>query len=426
MRVCLFEDHGAPDLEPLSLTRPVFELLCGRSSLGDKQYRHFGARQRGSLIRPHLADVFRLGAATTAVNDPAWLRAAPVVLVNGRWLPPAWGPRTALASGPCVGLANDEVAYAVLAPEHLADCAPNTLGDCLATWKATLPHQPAGGRLFRHLWELVAHNGEQIVRDGEALRSQNPSAKAEGVAVVGPRERLVLDATARVDPMVVADTTRGPVVLDRDVVVTAFTRLEGPCYVGPGTHVLGAKVRAGTTLGSQCRIGGEVEASIVLGHSNKYHDGFLGHAYVGEWVNLGAGTHNSDLRNDYGEVRVTVNGRVVRTGQTKVGCFLGDHTKTGLGTLLNTGTSAGVFCNLLPGGLLPKAVPSFGSWWNGALAENGEVHCLLQTAAEVMRRRGHALTEAHAALYRTLFEHTAAERRRSLREAEQRRLRRSA
>ena len=119
--------------------------------------------------------------------------------------------------------------------------------------------------------------------------------------------------------------------------------LHRPRHAGPG-----GKIRAGTTLGPDCRIGGEVEASIVQGHSNKYHDGFLGHAYVGEWVNLGAGTQNSDLRNDYGEVTVTVNGRLVRTGQTKVGCFLGDHTKTGLGTLLNTGTSVGVFCNLLP------------------------------------------------------------------------------
>ncbi len=86
----------------------------------------------------------------------------------------------------------------------------------------------------------------------------------------------------------------------------------------------------------------------MQGYSNKYHDGFLGHTYVGEWVNLGAGTQNSDLRNDYGEVTVTVNGRIVPTGATKVGCFLGDHTKTGLGTLLNTGTNAGAFCNLLP------------------------------------------------------------------------------
>ena len=141
--------------------------------------------------------------------------------------------------------------------------------------------------------------------------------------------------------MVVADTTHGPVVIGAGAVVTAFTRLEGPCAVGRGTQRLGAKVRAGTTLGPNCRIGGEVEASIVQGHTNKYHDGFLGHAYVGEWVNLGAGTANSDLRNDYGEVtRAAHGGPGGRPGQAKVGCFLGDHTRTGLGRMLNTGTAS--------------------------------------------------------------------------------------
>jgi UDP-N-acetylglucosamine diphosphorylase/glucosamine-1-phosphate N-acetyltransferase len=225
----------------------------------------------------------------------------------------------------------------------------------------------------------------------------------------------------------VADTTQGPVVIDQDAVVTAFSRLEGPCYIGPGSHILGAKIRAGTTIGPQCRIGGEVEASIVQGHSNKYHDGFLGHSYVGEWVNLGAGTHNSDLRNDYGEVQVVLHGRAVRTGLTKVGCFLGDHTKTGLGTLLNTGTHAGVFCNLLPsGGFLPKYLPSFTSWWNGSLVENAEVPQLLTTATRVMARRGTTLNEVYAALYRQLYEDTAADRQQTLREMQQRRLRRSA
>src|SRR5205085_869690 len=100
-------------------------------------------------------------------------------------------------------------------------------------------------------------------------------------AVVGPADRLAVDATARVDPFVAADTTGGPVVIDREAVVTAFTRLEGPCFIGPGTQVYGARIRAGTSIGPNCRIGGEVEASVMLGNSNKFHDGFLGHAYVG-------------------------------------------------------------------------------------------------------------------------------------------------
>lgn len=429
MRVCLFEDRGTADLEPLALTRPVFDLLCGQSSLASKQVRYFGPIEHGCLVRPMLAEVCRHNLTSGRVNDLSWLRAGPVVVVNGRWLPDGPGPIAPQPeAGPFVALVGDEVAYAALLPEHLADCAPNTLDDCLATWKAHLPRRQAGGRLFRYLWEIVDHNGQQITRDWQQQRSTqaNHATLPTEIAVVGPRERLEVHATARLDPMIVADTTRGPVILGPESVVTAFSRLEGPCFVGQGAHVLGAKVRAGTSLGPGCRVGGEVEASVLQGHVNKYHDGFLGHAYVGEWVNLGAGTHNSDLRNDYGDVRVMVNGRLVATGMTKVGCFLGDHTKTAVGTLLNTGTTAGVFCNLLPGGLLPRFIPSFAGYCQGALLDNADLHRLVQTAAEVMRRRGQVLTEAHVGLYCTLHEQTASERRQALRETEQRRLRRSA
>jgi UDP-N-acetylglucosamine diphosphorylase/glucosamine-1-phosphate N-acetyltransferase len=281
--------------------------------------------------------------------------------------------------------------------------------------------------MVRYPWDLVRWNAERICSDWQMRGGCGSSADIPHLQVLGPRERVRIAAGARVEPFVLIDATAGPVVIERDAVVSAFTRLEGPCRVGPGTHLLGAKVRAGTTLGPQCRIGGEVECSIVQGHSNKYHDGFLGHAYVGEWVNLGAGTSNSDLRNDYGEVTVTVLGRRVATGQTKVGCFLGDHTKAGLGTLLNTGTSAGIFCNLLPsGGLLPRHVPSFASWWNGALVDRADLSELLRTAGVVMSRRGAVLTEAHALLYRRLYEETAAERRQAVRDAERRQLRRTA
>jgi UDP-N-acetylglucosamine diphosphorylase/glucosamine-1-phosphate N-acetyltransferase len=423
MRVCLFEDRHAAALEPLSLTRPVFELLCGRTALAAKQCRHFAPCTAGVLVRPYLADLYHLQHPSTPVNNLGWLRAGPTVLVNGRWLPP---PEPAAdLGGPCVAMVNDEVAYAVLGPDRLTYCSPNTLEDCLESWKATLPHRPAGGALLAYPWDLVAHNARQISAD--ATDCLPGRGRPEGVSVVGPSDRLVVDPTARLDPQVVIDTTQGPVLIDREAVVHAFTRLEGPCSIGPGTHVLGAKVRAGTTLGPNCRVGGEVEASVLHGHSNKYHDGFLGHSYVGEWVNLGAGTHNSDLRNDYGEVTVTVNGRPVPTGHTKVGCFVGDHTKTGLGTLLNTGTHLGVCCNVLPAGrFAPKYVPSFMSSWDGRLRADVNFPQLLSTAHTVMARRGCAFTDVHAALLHHLAEHTAAERERVLREAERDRYRRSA
>lgn len=420
-RVCLFEDSRVGDLEPLSLTRPAFDLFCGATSLADKQCRLFGISNVGALVRPYLADLCRLRRPGWPVNDATWLRARPTILVNGRWLPT---PEIVDVSPfPSVGLLGEEIGYAVLGPEHLARCSFETLNECLEDWRSTLPCRFAGGHLLRHGWDLVEHNPEQLRFDAQHFPSRPIDA---GLTVIGPLEHLHIDPTARIEPLVLLDTTHGPVMIDGDAVVKAFSRIEGPCYIGPGSQIHGARLRGGVTIGPDCRIGGEVEASIVHGLSNKAHDGFLGHSYVGEWVNLGAGTQNSDLRNDYGEVAVTIAGRRVATGMTKVGCLLGDHTKTGLGTLLNTGTNAGAFCNLLPGGLLPRYMPSFCSWWNASLADNADLPALLETASKVMGRRGQELSEAHAAVYRRLFEQGTAERRRILRDAEMRRLRRSA
>jgi UDP-N-acetylglucosamine diphosphorylase/glucosamine-1-phosphate N-acetyltransferase len=405
MRVCLFEDSGVATFEPLSLTRPVFDLVCGLTSLASKQSRFFPVGPRGALIRAEVAEVYAWGAPDVAVNDPAWLRAGPTLLVNGRWLPPPGPLDLDLLDTPFVALVEDEIAYALLGPDDLEVCATAGLDACLSRCAATLPRRAAGGQLLRYLWQLVQHNGEQITLDWHAGRE--PSAAAP-VAVVGPPQRLFVHPSAHIDPYVVADTRGGPVVIEQETIITAFSRLEGPCAIGAATHVQGARIRCGTTIGPQCRIGGEIEASIIQGHSNKYHDGFLGHAYVGEWVNLGAGTSNSDLRNDYGPVRVMVDGQLIDTGLTKVGCFLGDHSKTGLGVLLNTGTSAGVFCSLLPGGLLPRHLPSFSQCVGDSSLCCGELPPLLQTAATVMSRRGVSLTEAHTRLYRRLYEQTAA------------------
>lgn len=425
MRVCLFEDALVADLEPLTLTRPAYELLCGCTSLADKQKRYFAASSHGTLVRPYLADLAVTGGP---VNDLDWLREGPVVLVNARWLPPAPEPDVLQQlDRPCVAVCDGEVAFAVLTPDLLADCSPLTIDACLERWRESLPSRGVAGTMVRYLWDLVDRNGEEIELDAWLTSPERPRRTENLPALVGRADRLLIDPTAHIDPMVVADTTAGPVVIDREAVVGAFTRLEGPCYLGPGTHVLGAKIRGGTSLGPMCRVGGEVECSVLWGCSNKYHDGFLGHAYVGAWVNLGAGTSNSDLRNDYGDVRVVVGGRLIDTRRSKVGCFLGDHTKTGLGALLNTGTSVGAFCNLLPtGSLLPKYVPSFTDVWNGSLKDNADLDSLLTTAAKVMRRRGVALDAMHERLYHRVWEQTASARRQAIREAEARRLRKSA
>ncbi len=423
MRVCVFEDQGARHLEPLSLTRPAFDLRCGALTLLERQARAFAADELGALIRPALADLCRLAHPDLAINDLLW-QAGTTVLVNARWLAPPLP--LADRTTPRVGLVGDEVAYVVLPSSALPDCTPETVDEWVADCKDTLPRAQAGGVMIRYLWDLVEQNPRALCADLAWFRARHGAgARPANLAVVGPADAVVVHPDAAIDPFVVADTRGGPVLIDRGAVVHSFSRLEGPSYVGPQSWILGAKLRGGT-LGPCCRVGGEVEASILQGHSNKYHDGFLGHSYLGEWVNLGAGTQVSDLRNDYGPVKVTVNGERVATGLTKVGSFIGDHTKTGLNALLNTGTTAGVFCNLLPSGsLLPQVIPSFCTYGHAQLQECWDLRQLFTTAATAMRRRGQELTAAHNEFFFGLYDRTAALRRQVIRDSELKRLRRS-
>ncbi len=423
MRVCVFEDQGTYSLAPLTLTRPAFDLRCGTQTLLERVQRFFPATELGVLIRPVLADLCKLHHPDLVINDPAWLTADLTLLVNARWLPLA-RPVLDLTT-PQVGVKDGQLAYALLPPQRLINCYPATMDDCLTEWLHSLPRHEAGGWMLDYPWDLVQQNAGAIRRDFLALPARGRAVLPSGAAVVGPIEQLWIHPEARVEPGVVFDTTGGPVLVEPKAVVEAFTRIEGPCHVGSGTVLSGGRVRS-SSFGPSCKIGCEVEMSIVQGYSNKPHDGYLGHSYVGEWVNLGSGTEISDLRNDYDVVRVMIGGDRVNTGQLKVGAFIGDHSKTGLNTLLNTGSVVGAFCNLLPTGTyLPRVVPSFSKVNHGELHEEGDLDTLLATASTVMRRRGCELTSVHTDFFRSLYDWTTIQRHQVIDESRFRQVRHS-
>jgi UDP-N-acetylglucosamine diphosphorylase/glucosamine-1-phosphate N-acetyltransferase len=428
MRLCLIEDIGVTGLEPLTLTRAAYDLRLGQDGLATKIATAFGVghgpARRGAWVRPHLAALQRERDPHTIVNDPNWLARGPMIAALARWVPPASFTRPD-AAAPWVGLCDGRPACAGVGPADAAALASENLDD----WFAGLLKRPdcdaidVGGLWIDRPWDLVAANNDQLVADfARAGRVGISNRQLSTVAVVGPADRLAIHETARLDPYVVLDTTNGPITIAADVWVQPFTRIEGPAYIGPGTQLFRANLRGGVTIGPNCRVGGEVEATIIQGFTNKYHEGFLGHAYVGEWVNLGAITSNSDLRNDYGEVLVPLQGDPIATGQAKVGCFLGDHTRTGLGSMLNTGTSVGVMCNVLPAGpLLPKHVPSFTAVLYGRVAPGFPLDQMFQTARTVKGRRGQSFSAAEELFYRELYEKTRIERERAFHKHRERR-----
>ena len=200
-------------------------------------------------------------------------------------------------------------------------------------WRAEAERVDVGGEWIQRPWDLVARNQEHLERDFAsdwAAPGLQPAPERDGAG--GP-EHAACRSTRRPEltPTPCSTPPNGPITLEAGVWVQPFTRVEGPCHIGRDSQLFRANLRGAVTIGPNCRIGGEVECSIVHGYSNKYHEGFLGHAYVGEWVNLGAITSNSDLRNDYGEVHVPLQGDPVPTGMAKVGCFIGDHTQRAWG-----------------------------------------------------------------------------------------------
>ncbi len=422
MRLCLVEDHAVSGLEPLTLTRPVHDLLIGATTIATKIGRAFGVVsgpwQKSCVVRSQLVEMLGQADRRLVVNDRDWLARGPVLVANGRWIPPeSFQPPD--NAGPWVGLCEGEPACASVGPDQAVQLEPGAVDNWFERMTARYRGIDVGGEWIRRPWDLVARNGVHLERDFATEPRQGVSNRhLTRLALVGPPNRLSIHETARIDPYTVFDTTNGPITLGPGVWVQPFTRIEGPCWIGADTQLFRANVRGAVSIGATCRIGGEVEASIVHGFSNKYHEGFLGHAYIGEWVNLGAITSNSDLRNDYGEVHVPLHGEPVATGQAKVGCFIGDHTRTGMGSMLNTGTSIGVMCNVLPAGiLLPKHVPSFAAVHYGRVAQGFPLGTSFETARIVMSRRGREFTAVDEAFYRRIHEQTRLERERAIQRA---------
>ena len=403
MRVCLVEDERVAGLEPLVATRPVHQLICGITTLVAKQLRHLSATEVGYWCRPHVAEWLRSQPGVGAVNHPEWLKQAPTLLVNGRWLPPGGHIRLAPKTDSYVAWVGEDWAYAWLKPEHLTVWVQEG-GPKSREWWRQWPAQTASGRILAHLWEFLDYNGAEIARDvAEGDYGRWWPATSRRLTVLGPSEWLYVHPTAEIEPQVVIDTRPGPVVLESGVCVQAFSRIEGPCAIGAGSIIYGAKILGGTTIGPRCRIGGEVENSIVIGYTNKYHEGFLGHSYVGAWVNLAAGTHTSDLRCDYAPVTVTIGDEEICTNRRKVGAFIGDHAKTGLGVLLDVGTILGPFAQVLPmSTFAPRFIPAFHRVSGRGMKCLRDVDRILNTVRIVMQRRGCELSVEEERLYRFL------------------------
>ncbi len=214
-----------------------------------------------------------------------------------------------------------------------------------------------------------------------------------------------------IKPGCVLDAENGPIYIGNNVKISSNSVIEGPVFIGDNVVIQPlSKILAGANIGNVSKVGGEIVNTIIQDYSNKQHDGFLGDSYIGSWVNLGAGTVNSNLTNTYGTVKVQMFDKVIDTGQTFLGMIMGDHTKTAINTKFTTGSIIGFACNILMTRTPPKFTPSF-SWYSDNATRDYDVKRDLQVARRMMERRDKKMTRNGEKVFKAIFALTEAERK---------------
>lgn len=398
MQVVLFEDERVDDLCPASLMQPAMALRT--AGLNALQLVGRLGWPMHYVVRDYLQELTRLELGDTALDE------GPHLFVNARLVPRLSYVDRLRELGEqgraAVWTAGDDVC-AALVPQGVRLPEPLTPANCAqALMQSGPPDEQAHLQLLRYPHDLVRLHMEAFSENLEALvRLETYGTPADGVYVNG---------AVSIAQSAVLDPANGPIVLEDGARIGEFAYVSGPAHVGRNSRLIDhAAIKDGVALAPVCKVGGEVECSSFMPYSNKQHHGFIGHAFIGSWVNMGAGTSNSDLKNTYGNVRVEHRGERIETGMQFLGCVVGDYSKTAINTSIFTGKIIG--CASMIYGFVTRNVPSFCNWARSL----GEVtECPPEVAAAAQKRmfarRGVEQTDAHVRLLRRAFELTRAER----------------
>lgn len=420
MNLLFFEDGHLARFYPNALTRPMDDLRFGALTLREKWRQVAGSGASTRLLRPWLLGVF-----DNPTPDPgqAWL------WVNSRFVPYE-GIRTRLASLKTgQGLSHGGVPIAaLLAGNATLRIFKTQAGYIDQFWSAfhirNTPADPirykhvdvlfrditfsdtTDGLMLSHAWDLTHHNADEIARDIPRLPVERTLAELGSQPFFSMRpDRIHLGKGAKIDVGAILDATQGPIWIGNGAHVMSGAMIRGPVALCDHSLVrMGAKIYEGTTAGPWCKLGGETSAAIFQSYSNKAHDGYIGNSLIGEWVNIGADTNNSNLKNNYTPVKVYnwETGELEDSGLQFCGLFLADHCKTAINSMLNSGTVCGVSSSVLTNNFPPKYIPSFG-WVTDTGIDVFELDKALDTARVMMGRRNMTVSPAYERMMRYLF-----------------------
>lgn len=415
--LCIFEDTKHRQFLPLTHLRAVYELPCGLGTLLTKAVQYIPHENVILHTRTILKDTLKHRHINVLINQ--FTLAGSCLFLNGRALiNHTFWDHVELLEGKNYLYLNEEeeVVMAYLSGSHL-ETMRNLLEkgavnseDIIHAFRLHVLVKKIPVICINYPWELIQYHANALEQDflryagGQIKGDINPYVFLKNESQIYVEKNTIIEAFS------VLDASEGPIYIGQHVHVAPHSYIKGPVMVADHSHILGARIQ-GSYVGPSCKIGGEVSMSMFIGHSNKAHEGFIGHACIGEWVNLGALTTNSNLKNNYQEINMVINGHVCHTNSQFMGALIGDHTKTGIGTLFNTGMVIGVGCNLWGGTLFSQSIiPSF-SWGTPQGLTIHRIDKMIETAEASMYRRHIMLSEADRILLQNVFDATKLERK---------------
>ncbi len=411
MHICIFEDKLVDNFYPLTLSHPVYDLLCGIKILREKILRYFPNNEYSLFCREYLKETVKQNNPGIKVNE---LADDNYLFINGRALiDEVFQETLGKDSAERIFIKDDILIAAKISAKRIGKIKSEISELIDVSSFDGVPAEKVDVDTVDYIWDLIRINGSQIKEDFKLINSPGISEEARlfRAAHLINKDDVIIEAGTVIKPGVVIDASNGPIYIGKNVEIFPNSVIEGPVYIGDNSKIKScAIISENVSIGKVCKIGGEVEDSIIMSYSNKQHAGFLGHSYLGNWVNLGADTNCSDLKNNYGTIKLKLRDKQIDTGLQFLGLIMGDHSKSAINSMFNTGTIAGFSCNLFGAGFPDKFIPSF-SWGGKDNIEIYDVNKSIDTAKKVMKRRKINMSDKDEILFNTIFNNTQSDRK---------------
>jgi len=390
MIITVFEDSNYASLFPLNINRASCELRCGAFTNLERINNLLTPDDTIHLVvRDELTSLMKERYPNLKVN-PEMLSQG--IWLNGRGL---WNENKLKEITSSRSYTNNGVLLAIQSQEGIPLSEFYSHLDSVSHVSTEIDIQ-----LIKNIWDGIFFQSDIIAADSQHFIDHKQGDIHPTVAIDNG-DNVFIGRGAKVRAGSVLDASAGSIIIAEDVFIDIGSLIQGPVFIGSGCIINpGTKLRGNVTLGPQCKIGGEVEDVIFQGYSNKQHDGFLGHSYIGEWVNLGANTNNSDLKNNYGLIKLIIGEKEIETGMQFLGAMIADYSRTGISTMLNTGTIVGLGANIFGEGFQDKYISSF-RWGKN---DTTELVKLFTTIEKMKQRRGKSLSSDEKLFLTKLFE----------------------